>query len=688
MNRGNGFSVRALIDALSAGVLGSVRSLSLAVLVFGGLVSSEARSFAPVLVGAGLLGLVMAYFSGIVGTPQSNAVAVVSVAAGIAVGGGNPETDFALVLATVAIAAIGTGVFLYVGGALKLGRLIRFLPYPVVGGFLAATGWLLVAGGVRLADGGGWTLPVSLLFAVSVAAAGRSRQGWLQPTVIAAAIGGFFVALSVAGVGIDEAGSNGWLIGPFPDQSFRVGDLVAWASADFGRLLPAVPTLLTVPGVAALSLLLNVSGIEVLNRSDLSVDRELKAAGLANVTAGLVGGLPGWQSITLDRLVRSSPAHRVSAVIVAVVSFAALLAGPQVIGYLPIFAIAGVVGGLGLDLLYEWLVESRRNVSAKDYAIVLVVVIVTALFGFVAGVGVGVVAAVFLFIVQYAKIDVVHSAVSGDTYRSNVDRSRGANEQLSEAGEAVQIVRVHGFVFFGTANRLVVELRERLESDEVKFLLIDGHRVTGFDGSAIHTVERFIEQVGDRGITTVLTGFEGLGSTFVSAQATGLVETFPTLDEGLEWAEDQILNVDESLFESIADQAKHLAGAWSEELMAMLERVEYVSGEVIIPEGSISHPVHIIEYGRVRVALDDGATRIRTIRPGAIVGELAYYTREPANASVIADTDVVAYVLTSEKLNELLSTNPRLAAEVHRRMAGAMARRITETNAALRKSME
>ena len=73
--------VRTFADSISAGLVGAVRALSLAALVFGGLGLSEARAFGPILIGAGILGLAIAAVSGLVGTPQSNSAAVVAVAA-------------------------------------------------------------------------------------------------------------------------------------------------------------------------------------------------------------------------------------------------------------------------------------------------------------------------------------------------------------------------------------------------------------------------------------------------------------------------------------------------------------------------------------------------------------------------------------------------------------------------------
>ncbi len=685
-------SVRILADSVSAGLVGAVRSLSLAALVFGGLGLSEARAFGPILIGAGILGLVIAFMSGLVGTPQSNAAAVVAVATGLVAASATGSTDeqFALVMATLAVASLGTGLVLYLAGAFKLGRLIRFLPYPVVGGFLAATGWLLLAGGWRLARASevGWIAIAALVFGVAIAFAAQINSRWMQPVVVGVALATFFGVLLAAGISVDEAGARGWLIGPFAPDPVSFSDLFVWVSADLTQLAPAVPILLTVPAVAVLSLLLNASAIEVGERVDLPFDFELKAAGVGNVVGGLVGSLPGWQSLTLQRLVKSSRTNKVGAVIVGLVTLSALAAGPRVIGYLPVFVVAGVVAGLGLDLLYEWVVASRANVTATDYSIVLIVVVVTAGFGFVWGVMVGVLAAIGLFIVQYSKIDVVQAALSGDSYRSNVDRPLTDTDRLAETGNAIAIFRIHGFVFFGTANRLIGELRERIAPEVVRYLVVDGVRVTGFDGSALHTFERFLEVAAEEGVTTVLTGFGPLGAKVAAAEAAETVFRFRTLDEGLEWAEDQILSNEDSLFSSVETQLAELAGPWADEVFAMMERVEFGAGETIIAEGSVGHPLFVIEYGRVRVVLESTGTRIRTMRPGAIVGEMAYYTGQPANASVIAETEVVAYALSETKLDDLLATNPRLAAELHRRMARSLSRRVTETNTALRKAMD
>ena len=95
-------------------------------------------------------------FSPVDAGPDSPAVAVMSVlaasvaAALAAKGASNAETMIINVLVAISVSTFLTGALLFGVGALKLGQWLRFIPYPVIGGFLAASGWLLITGGVEV----------------------------------------------------------------------------------------------------------------------------------------------------------------------------------------------------------------------------------------------------------------------------------------------------------------------------------------------------------------------------------------------------------------------------------------------------------------------------------------------------------------------------------------------------------
>jgi len=135
--------------------------------------------------------------------------------------------------------------------------------------------------------------------------------------------------------------------------------------------------------------------------------------------------------------------------------------------------------------------------------------------------------------------------VFGDTYHSNVHRPLAEREALRSSGERVQILRVHGFVFFGTASGLLERIRKRIEGTELRFLLLDLRRVTGVDSSAVVSFRKIVSLAEANGFELVFTDV----SDDVRKQLTrgeivasdGVVRFEPDLDRGLQRCEDELL---------------------------------------------------------------------------------------------------------------------------------------------------
>src|SRR4030095_12432893 len=82
------------------------------------------------------------------------ALIAASIAATVPAGTGR-EALYATVIAAIVLTTLLTAATFLLLGQFRLGALVRYLPYPVLGGFLAGTGWLLVLGGGRLLGQGG-----------------------------------------------------------------------------------------------------------------------------------------------------------------------------------------------------------------------------------------------------------------------------------------------------------------------------------------------------------------------------------------------------------------------------------------------------------------------------------------------------------------------------------------------------
>ena len=148
----------AMAGAISA-VVQIAYCISFAALIFtGDLASGFSLGLAGLIMGTVVTCVVIALtstFSPVIGGPDSPAVAVMSVlaasiAAALAAKGATTGPIIINVLVALSVSTLLTGILLYGVGALKIGQWLRFIPYPVIGGFLAASGILLITGGMEV----------------------------------------------------------------------------------------------------------------------------------------------------------------------------------------------------------------------------------------------------------------------------------------------------------------------------------------------------------------------------------------------------------------------------------------------------------------------------------------------------------------------------------------------------------
>src|SRR5215468_3665632 len=142
-----------------------IASVSFASLIFAPpldpFVASGIRVALTTAVVAGAWVALTSSYTGAIAIPQDRVAPILAIlTAGIAaqMPSATPQDKCLAVLSAIILVSLTTGLFLYLLGRFQLGNLIRYIPYPVIGGFLAGSGWLLVMGGIRVATG----LPVRL----------------------------------------------------------------------------------------------------------------------------------------------------------------------------------------------------------------------------------------------------------------------------------------------------------------------------------------------------------------------------------------------------------------------------------------------------------------------------------------------------------------------------------------------
>jgi SulP family sulfate permease len=657
---------------------------------------------------------------GVTGTLQDSSsliMAVIAAALVSALSAGGVEDKLTTVLAAIAATTLLTGVFFLALGFFKLGGLVRFIPYPVMGGFLAATGWLLAQGSFGVMASFPLTLsnlPALLgpdqlilwvpgvLFALVLFFGLRrtnhimAMSGILMGTVVV-----FYLALLVTGTSIGEATNQGLLLGEVSGKAtLRPLGPAELLAADWRAILGQSGNIAIVLILSVVGLLLNASGIELAVRQDIDLNRELRVAGLVNILSGLGGGMVGYHALDLSTLCRRIGVRgRLPGVVAGVFCAAMLLAGSALLALFPKPILGGLLLFLGLCFLVEWVVEGWSRLSRTDYAVVLLILVVTAATDFLIGVGVGLIVMTILFALNYSRIDVVHHALSGAEITSNVERFAHHRRVLTELGKHTYVLELRGFIFFGTANALLERIRARVADTgqlPVRYIVLDFRRVTGLDSSAVFSFVKCKQLAEAHDMTLVLTHIsEEIQHQFELGGLLGIsedVRIFPDLDRGLEWCENQLLEVEQiakirvptTLREQLADSG--FETVHTTRLMEFLEWVEVEEGEYLIRQGDEADDLYFIEQGTVSVILElesGQQVRLQTLGLGTIVGELGLYLQTTRTASVTADSPTIAYRLTRTALSEMREKEPELAATFHEFAVRLLSERLATANHAL-----
>jgi SulP family sulfate permease len=672
------------------------------------------------LVSAGIMAIVFAVGSGMpfaIAGPDSKPVAVLAtlatvIAADLARRGHAADAPATVMFALIAGTVI-TGVTLYAFGVLRAGRWIRFVPYPVVAGFMAASGWLLAAGGIRILTGTRVSiellqqlargqhliqLSAGLAFAIGILLIKRVKHPLAFPALLLGGMMATHMALHGAGYSWSAARQAGWLL----DLSSGAALPARWLlksmpKVDMAALLWAGGGYVALVAVTAMTLLLSLLAIEVQTRLDVDLDRELRLNGFANILVGLCGGMTGTLSASRTMFnYRSGARGRASGILAGAVCLLTLAFGTKALGFVPVAILGALLLQLGAELLVDWLAKGWHTMQRADYLQMVVIFLVIVRWDFVAGVALGIVAACLTFAINTSRLRLVKLGLNRTVYSGRVDRPSYQHEELVRHGQSIQIMWLHSFVFFGSAHRLLLQIKEIVEAQRgsCRSLILDFRQVLGIDSSAVMSFVK-LRQIADReGFVVVLSAVPP--QVEVALRAGGLLgdgdnstcRVFQNIDSALEWCEDRLLTEIMTREEALGSAEEWLAREIGSaplfaRLASYLEVVEYQPGDILIQQGDAADSLYLLYAGRVTVLFHtpEGADlRLRSMVGHTIVGEMGLYRTLPRGASVRADQPTIAYRLSREAMTQMEQDDPTLAYAFHKLVIRTLAERLDFAN--------
>ncbi len=716
-------TLRDVVSGLVAPVVIIVTSLSYSALIFSG----PLADYLPIGIGSGLIGaglgaIVFAALSGLpfaIAAPDSKAIAVLASMAGLIASDlsrqGRADQAGATAFAAVVAGAAIVGVTSYLFGVLRLGRWIRFLPYPVIGGFMAASGWFLTSGAIRILA----REPLSLtllsdmaagrhvaqlacgaLFAVLLALAQRARNQLAFPALLVLGTMVLPLALFLLGVPAQDARAAGWLLDLPPSSSaplpaswlYDVASLIDWReilrrSGDYVALITVVVA----------TLLLSIMALEVETQAEVDLDYELKVNGAANAVAAMGGGVATTLSVSRTLFgYKTGARSRGGGALAGLLCLFPLALGPAPLGFVPVPILAGLLLQLGAGMLDEWLVRGWRAMQRADYLQLVAIFLTIALFDFVAGVGVGVVAACITFAVNTSRIRLVKHGMDRSNFASRVDRPNYHAEALRRHGAGIQIMWLHGFIFFGSAHNLLMHIKEALRREKTacRSLILDFRQVLGIDYSAVMTLHKLRHFAEREGFDLVFADLPPhvarslLKGGLIGEDEDKICRVFSNLDAALEWCEDRLLAHAAAVEEGRRSTEEWLkAELGGDILFARLSNyfdvLELEPGDFVFRQGESGDSIFLLSSGRVTIlftAPDGHELRLRSMVGHTLLGEMGLYRDMPRGASVLVDESTVVYRFTKEGIARMEREEPVLAHAFHRFVVRTLASRLDFAN--------
>ncbi len=681
------------------------------------------------ILGATALGLVASLFGGtnrLITAPCAPAAAVLSAFAIDQIQRGAPAEEILLLLTVLAVSA---GLLQLLFGLAGLGRLIKYMPYPVVSGYLSAVGLIIIGSQLPklLGTAAGTSLWKSLTtpalwqwqgIVVGVVTAlvmvFAPRVTKRVPAAILALLGGVlsYFALALIDANLLNLAGNTLVVGPLGSSGGSGPGVIDGFLArlqnvgrlDLAQLGNMIMPALTLAVLLSIDTLKTCVVLDALTRSRHNSNRELIGQGLGNMASGLVGGLPGAGTMGATLVNMSSGAQtKISGLIEGILALVAFLVLGSLIAWVPVAALAAILTVIGVRMIDRTclhFLKSRETVL--DFVVIAAVVAVALTFSLIAASATGIVLAILLFIREQIGGSVVRRKSYGNQTFSKRVRLKEEMEILEQRGDAAVIFELQGSLFFGTTDQLYSALESELKART--YVILDMRRVQSVDVTTAHMLEQVKDMLAEHQGFLI---FSRLPANLPSGQdmqqyfdSVGLVHTqshvkiFGDLDEAVEWVEDRIIaaatlnHTDEKLLD--LHEIGLFKGRKEETMRALeacMEKRRVKEGETIFTRGETGDELFLIRRGAVRIMLplnDRQSIHLSTFGRGNFFGEMSFLDGAARSADAIAYRDVELFVLARKKFDLLANEHKMVAINLLEGVASALAARLRYANAEMR----
>ncbi len=679
------------------------------------------------IMGTIALGLIAPFFGGtkkMISAPSAPPAAVLSVFVLELLKKGTIAPEMIPVYITVV--SLLAGLVQMLIGLVGGGKVIKYIPYPVVAGYLSGVAILIFTGQlpkflglskhIKIQDGillpetwrweslciGGVTI-LSMLLAPKIIKA--------VPAAIIALVMGIISYLVLAGFNADlqTIENNPLVIGKI---SASITDLGTTIYSRWGNLLNfdlSVFVELLIPAVT-LAILLSIDTLktcvilDAMTYTRHNSNRELIGQGTGNMISALLCGIPGAGTMgpTLVNI-NSGAKTKVSSTIFGLMALVILLVFGKLIAWIPLSALAGVLIVIAFRMFDKQSLNLLKHKGTIiDFVVILAVVISAISMSLVMAAGVGIAMAIILFLRDQMRTSVILRMLDGTQVFSKKNRPQSIHMLLEERGKETIIIELQGQLFFGTTDQLYTKLDLHLSA--CKYVILDMKRVQSVDFTAVNMFKQILARVKSKNGYLIFSSipislptglnltayFENLGLT-----STENLKYFDDIDSALQWSEDEIIkNSDVEIAKDkeplLIHELEILSGFPDKAIAALascMEEKRFSKNEKIFSIQDESDEIYFVRKGNIKIVLPINETKsyhLVTISRGSVFGEMAFIDKVKRSADAVSFGESHLFVLSRDRFDKLTLEHPEISGMFFERLALLMAQRLRQSNKELK----
>ena len=609
-------------------------------------------------------------------------------------------------------------------GALGLGALVKYTPYPVIAGFQNGAAALLMLAQIapllglrdhlepgyllaQLRHTQPLTLAIGVLTCLVMTYAGHVTKR-IPPVIVGMFAGiGCYYLFWFLGYDAELGPFIGELNFALPDLRYVFGVDALLHERQWWSLLPSILAwAVSLALISSLDVLLCSKVMEGVMHMRQDHNHSLVRIGLGNAVTAALGGISCGISLTSSQANFNSGGRSGTSVLInALLILAAVLFIAQLIALLPKVVVAAMLFVTAWRLFDRWTLQLLKRILAAgprnraslllDLLVIVLVTLVAIFASLVTAVAIGLLVSVFSFLFRMSQ-SVVRRSVHGDVLRSRKTREPRLMQLLAEQGHKIVIFELEGAMFFGTAEKLIHQI-DKAVNDGASSVIVDFKRVTDVDSTGARFLIQANDALAKQGKVLLLSSVDENGRMGQFLRDMGVIaaltkgRVFVDNDQALEWAEDHLILAELGDIElgtefpfGQLDLFSGLNADAIEVVKAKLTRQVYAKGATVFREGDPGQQLYVIAKGEASVRIRPaGATRdirLVTFAPGTVFGEVALLDTEVRSATVQADEELVCYVLEQDAFQQLAVSHPEIAVKLLRNLGRELSNRLRRAN--------